>query len=101
MDEIRVTRLGTKRAGQRFDRSCETRLIGDEAARRNRLAVVAFGGLGTSNEGRRASCIIGVQGHSEFSMGNVTSKAKVEASASVKWRRRARFVRSRTREILK
>src|SRR3979490_35426 len=34
-------------------------------------------------------------------MGNTTSKPKVEASASVKWRRRARFVRSRTREILK
>src|SRR5580704_13390324 len=34
-------------------------------------------------------------------MGNVTSKPKVEASASVKWRRRARFVRSRTREVLK
>src|SRR6202046_5833377 len=33
-------------------------------------------------------------------MGNVTSKPKVEASASGKWRRRARFVRSRTREIL-
>src|ERR1700733_9530354 len=38
-------------------------------------------------------------------MGNTTTntidKAKVEASASVKWRRRARFVRSRTREVLK
>ncbi len=29
------------------------------------------------------------------------SKVKVSASASVRWRRRARFVRSRTREILK
>jgi len=34
-------------------------------------------------------------------MGNTASKPKVEATASVKWRRRARFVRSRTREILK
>ena len=42
-------------------------------------------------------------------MGNTTTnskleastKAKVEATASVKWRRRARFVRSRTREVLK
>src|ERR1700748_447901 len=34
-------------------------------------------------------------------MSNTTSKAKVEASSSVKWRRRARFVRSRTREVLK
>ena len=34
-------------------------------------------------------------------MGNTTSIAKVEASSSVKWRRRARFVRSRTREVLK
>src|SRR5215813_2408451 len=34
-------------------------------------------------------------------MGNISSKAKVEASSSVKWRRRARFVRSRTREVLK
>src|ERR1700753_3811625 len=34
-------------------------------------------------------------------MGNTASKPKVEASASVKWRRRARFVRSRTRELLK
>src|SRR5579862_1980737 len=34
-------------------------------------------------------------------MGNTTAKAKVEAAASVKWRRRARFVRSRTREVLK
>src|ERR1700744_1267837 len=34
-------------------------------------------------------------------MGNTTAKAKVEATSSVKWRRRARFVRSRTREVLK
>src|SRR3984885_11605070 len=34
-------------------------------------------------------------------MGNTTAKAKVEAASSVKWRRRARFVRSRTREVLK
>ncbi len=34
-------------------------------------------------------------------MGNATSKAKIEASPSVKWRRRARFARSRTRELLK
>jgi molybdenum cofactor biosynthesis enzyme MoaA len=34
-------------------------------------------------------------------MVNTTSKPKVEAAASVVWRRRARFVRSRTREVLK
>src|SRR5580658_3023847 len=34
-------------------------------------------------------------------MGNTASEDKFEASASVKWRRRARFVRSRTREVLK
>jgi MoaA/NifB/PqqE/SkfB family radical SAM enzyme len=47
------------------------------------------------------SCIIEVQGNLRDSMGNTTAKGKVEATASVKWRRRARFVRSRTREVLK
>jgi MoaA/NifB/PqqE/SkfB family radical SAM enzyme len=72
-----------------------------------RLMDVAFDGLGTSNERCGASCIIEVQGNCGKLMGNTVSKptagskAKIGPTASVKWRRRARFVRSRTREILK
>ena len=69
MDEIWVTWLGTKLGGKRFDVSCETVCVFNDSSpvaflrlkeaitavadwmSASRRAVVAFDGLGTSNDG--------------------------------------------------